>query len=233
MSFKRGFLNRPDAFGKDESKRKGTAKDGAAATDVKEPARAPKGISRRIYEMPRNFSTILAKGPDAPLQRFRGPMDDPVKEYLKDSPDIKLDLFQVRRLGHHVLLNLDLGPNAKNGESGREKIPTWIYADQIDLLNNLIGPAPPCGVEEADRVGKMWGCIEPGPDLGGPRRDGEGVLWEMKEIPGKGKGLFSLRDFTVGDLIISERPIQIMPVASLNLTPISQFSNFIPLKERR
>jgi hypothetical protein len=77
MSFKRGFLNRPDAFGKDHSKGKGN--DAAATTEVKEPEGTPKDISRRIYEMSRNFSTILAKGPDAPLQSFRGPMDDPVK----------------------------------------------------------------------------------------------------------------------------------------------------------
>ena len=155
-----------------------------------------------------------------------------MKEYLKNPPNIKIDLFQVRGLGHHILLNLDLGPNAKNGESGREKIPTWINADQIEFLNNLVGPPPPCGVEEADRIGKMWGNIEAGPNLGGPRRDGEGVLWEMKEIPGKGRGLFALRDFGVGDLIISERPIQIMPKASLKLTSTSHLSNVLLLKGR-
>jgi hypothetical protein len=129
------------------------------------------------------------------------------------------DLFHIRALGHHVLLNFDLGPNAKNGESGRDRIPIWITDDHIEFLNNLVGPPPPCGVEEADRIGKMWGNIQAGPDLGGPRRDGEGVLWEMKDISGKGRGLFALRDFVDGDLIISERPIQIMPKVSPKLAP--------------
>jgi len=234
MSFKRGFLNRPDALGKDHSKGKGaTNNDAASATKVKELPVTPKGLSiksQKLYEMPRNFSAILAKGPDAPLQSFRGRLDDPIKEYNENPPDIKLEPFQIRGAGHHVLLNLDLGPKAKNGENGREKIPTWITIDHLEFLNNLVGPSPPCGVEEADRIGKMWGNIEAGPDLGGPRRDGEGILWEMKEIPGKGRGLFALRDFAVGDLIISERPIQIMPLASLNLTLISHLSNLKSLK---
>jgi hypothetical protein len=229
MSFKRGFLNRPDAFGKDHSKGKGTTNnDAAAATEVKDPAGTPKNPSikpLKLYEMPRNFSTILAKGPNAPPQSFRGRMDDPMKEYLKDPQYANLEPFMVRGPGHHVLLNLDLGPNAKNGESGREKIPTWIYADHIEFLNNLVGPPPSCGVEEAERIGKMWGNIGAGPDLGGPRRDGEGVLWEVKEVPGKGKGLFALRDFVDGDLIISERPIQIMPKTSLKLTSIFHVPN--------
>jgi hypothetical protein len=226
MSFKRGFLNRPDAFGKDHSKGKGN--DAAATTEVTEPAGTPKDPSiksQKLYEMPRNFSTIPAKGPNAPPQSFRGPMDDPFKEYPKYPQTTKLESFQVRALGHHVLLNLDLGSNAKNGESGREKIPTWINADHIEFLNNLVGPPPSGGVEEADRIGKMWGNVEAGPDLGGPRRDGEGVLWEMREVPGKGRGLFALRDFADGDLIISERPIQITPKASLKLTSIFHVSN--------
>jgi hypothetical protein len=229
MSFKRGFLNRPDAFSNDHSKRKGTTNnDTAVTTEVKRPAGAlkdPSIKSEKLYEMPRNFSTTLAKGPNAPPQSFRGLVNDPFEECLKNPQYANLDRFHVRGLGHHVLLNLDLGPNAKNGESGREKIPTWINADQIEFLNNLVGPPPSCGVEEADRIGIMWGNIEAGPDLGGPRRDGEGVLWEMKDIPGKGRGLFALRDFVDSDLIISERPIQITPKASPKVQSMFHFSN--------
>jgi hypothetical protein len=117
-------------------------------------------------------------------------------------------------MGPHVLLNLDLGSNAVNGESGREKIPMWIVADQIGMLNDLVGPAPPGGVEAADKAGIKWGNVLPGPDLGGPRRDGEGVIWEMKSTEGKGAGLFAMRDIEIGELVISERPIQIMPTVS-------------------
>jgi hypothetical protein len=229
MSFKRGFLNRPNPFGEEHSKGKETTKNYVTTTpETKESTGIPKDASikaQKLYETPRNFSTILARGPDAPPQKFRGLVDDPLNEYFKNPLNIKQELFDLRGLGHHILLNLDLGPNAKNGETGREKIPTWINADQIELLNNLVGPPPPCGVEEADRIGKMWGNIEAGPNLGGPRRDGEGVLWEVKEVPGKGRGLFALRDFAVGDLIISERPIQIIPNASLKLISLFYLSN--------
>jgi hypothetical protein len=83
MYFKRGFLNRPDAFGKDHSKGKGAMNSNIAATgEVKEARRTPNDTSiksQKLYEMPRNFLTMLAKGPNAPPQRFRGPVDDPLK----------------------------------------------------------------------------------------------------------------------------------------------------------
>ena len=77
MSFKRGFLNRPDAFSKDHSKGKRTTKNNAAVTtEVKRSAGTPKDLSiksQKLYEMPRNFSTILAKGPNAPHKVFVDP----------------------------------------------------------------------------------------------------------------------------------------------------------------
>jgi hypothetical protein len=199
MPFKRGFLRRPDAFG-------GSSSNGT-------PSKKGSKVSP-LYSLPDFYSTQLITGPDAAPQKFAGAFEDPATGYWRQNPNDSITRFQpstIMSMGPHVLLNLDLGSNASNGESRREKIPMWINTDQIDMLNDLVGPAPPEGVEAADTAGKKWGKVLPGPDLGGPRRDGEGVLWEMKSVEGKGSGLFAMRDIEIGELVISERPIQIMP----------------------
>ena len=201
MPFKRGFLRRPDAF--------------SAWDDSGNRTPSNKGFNAPpLYRLPDFYSTQLITGPDAAPQKFAGVFEDPGLGHWRQNPNPSLTRFQpstIMSMGPHVLLNLDLGSNAMNGESGREKIPTWITTDQIEMLNELVGPAPPEGVEAADKAGKKWGKVLPSPDLGGPRRDGEGVLWEMKRVEGKGFGLFALRDIGIGELLLSERPIQIMP----------------------
>jgi hypothetical protein len=217
MPFKRGFLRRPDAF-QDGPSNKTLSKKGS------------KGLP--LYCLPDYYSTQLITGPDAGPQKFAGAFEDPGIGYWRQNPSDSRTRFQpstIMSMGPHVLLNLDLGSNAQNGESGREKIPMWITTDQIDILNDLVGPAPPEGVEAADKAGKKWGNVLPGPDLGGPRRDGEGVLWELRNVQGKGFGLFALRDIGIGELVLSERPIQIMPTVCTPHLHSSPSSNLPPI----
>lgn len=195
MTFKRGFLRRPDAF----------SNTNGHENRMKQ---------RLLYYIPDFYSTEVSKGPDASPQKFAGTYENPRVEYRRQNPYDSLNSFHpstIQGMGPHILLNLDLGSNAMNGEDGREKIPMWITVDQIDMLNDLVGPPPPEGIKAADKTGKKWGRIMPGPDLGGPRRDGEGVIWEIRKIEGKGDGVFALRDLEIGELVINERPIQILP----------------------
>lgn len=166
----------------------------------------PKISMKKLYTIPDSFSATVIPGEDAPTQLFHGYSDNPrenLPNRLWEQP------WELQDAGPQVLLNIDLGSNAYNDKDHKETIPAWIPPDYIEHLNETIGPAPDVGVEEAARLGIKWGKIEALPDLGGVRGDGDGVLWEQKEILGKGNGVIALKDFDTGDLIIGERPVML------------------------
>lgn len=161
---------------------------------------------KKLYTIPDTFSTTAKPGEGAPTQLFHGYPGN----FREDCGDgAFLRPWQLQSAGPQVLLNIDLGSNAYNDKDRKETIPTWIPPDYIERLNQTIGLAPAVGVEEAARLGIKWGKIEAIPDLGGARGDGDGVLWEQREIPGKGIGVIALKDFDTGDLILCERPMMI------------------------
>lgn len=216
MSFKRGFLKKANQPGSDQ---KSTSNDDTTFSSLKDldpslpavspvnrtetiqkPAvTTPKKISDQLYQLPTSYSTVPQAGQDAPIQLFRGTYDNPTRQ----SPGLlHVDEYLIKGGGPHVLLNLDLGPNAKQ----TDKIPMWTYPDSLPMVNAIVGKAKP---------GAQWGTIKPLPDLGGENGSGKGVRWVVKEVENKGMGLVSLQKLNAGDVVVCERPILVAPTVRI------------------
>lgn len=199
MSFKRGFLKESKQSISDQ---KSTSSNRATNSSLKDldPSLGTSSLqcttrvdqTKKIsdmYQVPTSYSSIPQVGQDAPIQLFRG---------VCENPRLESPLTEKRLIisgGPHVLLNLDLGPNAGHPY----KIPMWIYPESLPLLNDIIGR------------GAQWGKIKPLPDLRGEDGSGKGFRWEVKETEDKGMGLFSLQKLSVGDVVVRERPLLILP----------------------
>ena len=126
------------------------------------------------------------QGQDAPTQKFVGYGDLSVifpskVSWLKSHAKTPAD--EKAYLQGQVLVNFDLC------QEGVDRIPMWLHLGRLELIKQR--------------------TYERLPDLGGPNKDGEKFLWEIRETGYAGKGLFAVKALQAGDLLLSERPLEI------------------------
>ena len=140
-------------------------------------------------------------GQDAPTQRFRGCADFPDS----DQEDIdwlrslaKTPQEESAFLHSKILVNFDLC------QEGVDRIPMWLYPGRLALMKK----------KTYERL----------PNLGGPDGNGENVLWEIRKTRYADKGLFAVKTFEAGDLIIAERPLEVDAVVSAHQSCLASCS---------
>ena len=132
------------------------------------------------------------EGQDAPTQKFQGYADVPDTfqskiDWLKSHA--RTSTHEKAFLHGQVLVNFDLC------QEGVDRIPMWLYPGRLALMKQR--------------------TYERLPNLGGPNKDGESVLWDIRETGHAGKGLFAVRALQAGDVVVSERPLGLSVLVSV------------------
>ena len=163
----------------------------SSSTSVYTVASHPNHLGPSVYSDREGGGGALG-GQDAPTQKFKGYADIRGTGAGKDVTLLKsvAKTPQEERafVQGQVLVNFDLC------QEGVDRIPMWLYPGRLALMKK----------REYKRL----------PNLGGPDGNGENVLWEIRETRSAGKGLFAVKAFEAGDLIIAERPLEIDIVVS-------------------
>ena len=155
----------------------------SSSTPVYTVASHPNHLEPSVYSDRRGGGGAL-EGQGAPTQKFQGYADvrGTPPEDIDDLRSLaKTPQEESAFLHGQVLVNFDLC------QEGVDRIPMWLYPGRLALMKK----------REYKRL----------PNLGGPDGNGENVLWEIRETKSAGKGLFAVKSFEAGDLIIAERPL--------------------------
>ena len=126
------------------------------------------------------------QGQDAPTQKFLGygDLSDIFPSKVNSLKSLaKTPAEEKAYLQGQVLVNFDLC------QEGVDRIPMWLQLGRLELIRQR--------------------AYERLPNLGGPNKDGEKFLWEIRETGYAGKGVFAVKAFQAGDLLLSERPLDI------------------------